>query len=222
MVWGVSYMITIYGIQSPHVARVRAALIQKGLDYQHVSVNLGNKSEQFLKLTAVDKIPVVEDSDDTIVWDSTYIIGYLDAKYPDTYRMMGKDAKTRAKILNVVAVVERITEILPPLFIEKFSLKDMFMKRNESHRARVYSEKEKEDALKDIAYRLQRLEKMKEGKFFTDQFSTADAALISELGALEHLGIDIGSWKQWKDELMQDEKIAKMFPAKEEKAIKEI
>jgi len=63
---------------------------------------------------------------------------------------------------------------------------------------------------------------MKEDKFFTDQFSTADAALISELAALEHLGIDLGSWKNWRDELMQDEKIAKMFPSKEEKAIKEI
>lgn len=215
-------MITIYGIQSPHVARVRAALIQKGLEFQHVSINLGSKSDKFLKLTPVDKIPVLEDSDGTIVWDSTHIIDYLDAKYPDTYRMMGKNAITKAKVLNVIAVVERITEVLPPFFIEKFNLKDMFMKRSESHRARVYSEKEKQDALKDISYRLKRLESMKEDKFFTEQFSAADAALVSELGALEHLGIDIGSWKQWKEELMQDEKLADMFPSKEEKAIKEI
>ena len=216
-------MITLYGIQSQHVARVRAALIQKGLDFQHVSVNLGNKSEEFQKLTPVGKIPVLEDSDGTIVFDSTHIVDYLDDRYPKTYKMMGKNPKEKAKILNVIAVVNRITDILPPFYIEKFGLKDIYKKRNEGHRIKVYNEEEKQDAIKDISYRLQRLEEMKDGqKFFTGKFSAADAAVLSELNTMGNLGIDIGSWKEWKEELMQDEKIARMFAPKEEKGIKEI
>jgi len=215
-------MITIYGIQSPNVARVRASLIQKGLDFQHVSVNIGDKSEEFLKLTPVDKIPVLEDDDGTIIWDSNHIVNYLDAKYPDTYKMMGKNSKEKAKVLNVIAVIERIAEVLLPLIVEKFQVKDRFMKSKQSHRANIYNDQEKEDAKNDIIYRLKRLEGMKEGKFFTGQFSAADSVVISELGVLEALGIDIGSWNSWKAELMQDDKIAKMYPSKEEKAIKEI
>jgi glutathione S-transferase len=215
-------MITLYGIQSPHVARVRAALIQKGLEFQHVSVNLGNKSEEFLKLTPVDKIPVLEDSDGTIVCDSTYIVDYLDAKYPETYRMMGKNAKEKAKVLNVIAVIERISEVLGPFIIEKFQLQDIYKKRNEKHRLRTFNAEEKQDAIKDITYRLGRMEKMLAGRYFSEQFSAADAAVLSELNTLEAIGADITTWKKWQQELMKDEKIAKMFPSKEEKAIKEI
>ena len=216
-------MITIYGMQSPSVAKVRAALLQKGLEFQHVSVNIGNKSEEFKKLTPVDKIPVLEDDDGTVVWDSTHIIGYLDAKYPETYRMMGKDAKTRAKILNIISLVNRIEEVLPPFFYEKFDMVDAGIKKGESHRARIYNDQQKADALKDISYRLKRLEEIRsDQKFFTGEFSTADAAVLSTLGTLQFIGLDIGSWKEWQADLMKDENIAKMFPSKEEKAIKEI
>lgn len=217
-------MITLYGMQSQHVARVRAALIQKGLDFQHIGVNLGQKSEEFKKLTPVDKIPVLEDSDSTVIWDSTHILEYLDAKYPETYRMMGKNAKEKARILNVIAIVQRITEVLPPLYIEKFNrTEDMYKSRGESHRFRTYDDQEKSDMKKDVAYRLERLEKILNGqKFFTGQFSGADAAMISELGTLEFLGLDIGLWKKWKENLMKDSSIAKMFISQEEKPVKEI
>lgn len=217
-------MITLYGMQSQHVARVRASLIQKGLDFQHIGVNLGQKSEEFRNLTPVDKIPVLEDNDGTIIWDSTHILEYLDAKYPETYRMMGRNAKEKARILNVIAIVQRITEVLSPLYIERFNrTADMYGARGESHRFRLYKEEEKADMRKDVAYRLERLEKILDGqKFFTGQFSGADAALLSELGTLEFLGLDIGLWKRWKENLMEDGSIAKMFISQEEKPVKEI
>jgi len=89
-------MITIYGMQSPHVARVRAALLQKGLEFQHVSVNIG-KSEEFNKITPVGKIPVMEDSDGTVIWDSLNIIDYLDKKYPSTYQMFDRNPQKKSK-----------------------------------------------------------------------------------------------------------------------------
>jgi len=216
-------MITVYGMQSEHVARVRAALIQKGLEFQHVSVKMMDKSEEFKKLTPVEKIPVMEDSDGTVIWDSTHIIGYLDAKYPDTYSMLSKDPKTRAKVLNVIALANRIEEVLPPFFYEKFNMVEAGKEKGDSHRARKYDDQQKADAKKDINYRLQKLEELRNGqKFYTGTFSAADATVLATLSVLKFMEFDIGSWKEWQDDLMKDEKIAKMFPSEEEKAIKEI
>lgn len=216
-------MITVYGIQSPHVARVRAALIQKGLKFQHVSVNLGNKSDEFKKLTPADQIPVLEDGDGTVVWDSMYIIDYLDAKYPKTYRMIPKEAKPRAKVLNVLALVNRIAQYLSPFYVEKFNLEEKMRQRGDSHRAYVYLPRQKEDLKKDIAYRLERLKEMLENKkFFAGKFSAADAVVLACLANLENLDIEIGSWKSWKDSLMKDKKIALMFAPQDEKGVREI
>jgi len=111
-------MITVYGIRGNHVARLRAALIQKNLEFQHVSVKL-HESKEFEKVNPIGKIPAIKDNDGTIVWDSVHIMEYLEMKYPDTYKMLGDNPKDKAKILNVIALVDKITEMLPPYFWEK-------------------------------------------------------------------------------------------------------
>ena len=216
-------MITLYGIQSPHVARVRAALIQKELEFQHVSVNLGNKSEDFKKLSPIEQIPVLEDEDGTVVYDSIHIIDYLDFKYPDTYRMISEDPEERAKILNVIALAIKVTQYVGPLYVEKFNLAEMVNGRGESFRGFVYTEKQKEDFKKDVHYRSSKLKEMLgKNKFFTGKFSAADATVLGMVSSLEYLGIPVPEWKQWKENLMKDKKIASMFAPQDEKGIKEI
>ena len=216
-------MITIYGIQNPNVSRVRAALLQKGLKFQHVSVNAGNKSEEFKKLTPVDQIPVMEDDDGTLVWDSLHVFDYLDSTYPKTYRMIPKDADERAKVLNVIASVIRISQSLSPLYVEKFNLEENLRQKNESHRALTYLPRQKDDLKKDISYRLERMkEELENKKFFAGKFSAADAAVLACLVNLESLGFEIGTWKAWKQNLMKDKKIALMFPPQDEKGVSEL
>jgi len=119
--------------------------------------------------------------------------------------------------------VDRISEILPAFYIEKYNVAEGMIKSGNSHRVRIYNDQEKTDAKRDIENRLKSLNKLLDGqKFFTDKFSVADAAVLAEILTLEHLEIDVTSWKQWSETLMKDENIAKMFPSKEEKAIKEI
>ena len=215
-------MITIYGIQSPYVARVRAVLLQKGLQFQHVSVNLGQKSEAFKKLTPIETIPVIEDDDGTVICDSLHAILYLDEKYP-VYKMLGNDWKTKLKILTVVEAVDKAYFYLSPLYIEKNDLRERLIQSGRSHRARVYSEQEKQDMRKEVQYRLQRLEALRGKKFFTSQFSAADAAMLSLLRQMHYFAEEIPAfWKKLYDDLLKDAKIAAMFPAQDEKGVREI
>lgn len=216
-------MITIYGIRSPFVFRIRAALTQKGLDFQHVNVDMANRSEEFQKLTAIGKIPVLEDGDGTVVWDSAHVVDYLDAKYPDTYPMMGRNPKERATVLNVVALLNSAYELLIPIIMEKYGVIEKMREAGMSHRAVVYDDKAKEDARKDVARRLASLKAMLgENKFFTGQYSLADASALAALSSFQKMGEEIGEWDSWVKDLLSDEKIAKLFPPENEKGVRSI
>src|SRR3989338_545179 len=147
-------MITVYGLQSPYVYRVRACLLQKNLPFQHFSVNMANRSERFKQLSPVGTIPVLEDDDGTAICDSFHIALYLDEKYPHTYKMFGSNLRTKAKILNILGLIDRIHQINGPLSYEKWGLIERFRQSGMSHRATLLDETQKADAKKDIAARL--------------------------------------------------------------------
>ncbi len=216
-------MITVYGTQGPHVGRLRAALIQKGLDFQHVSVNMSNKSEEFQDLTLTETLPVMDDNG-IIFMHSIYAIDYLDRKYPKTHVMLGKTEAERILILNVVAAVDKISEYLPPLYIEKFNMAEGFIENKASHRAIMYNKQQKEDLQKEIDYRLGKIKAvLGNKKFFTEQFSAAEASLLGLLGTVEWLGMPIDpELKSWEQDLSKDPKVALMIKPQEEKVIREI
>ena len=217
-------MITIYGITSPYASRVRASLIQKGLPFQHVNVNLANKSEEFKQLTLIETIPVVQDEDGTVICDSLHAIDYFDRTWPHSYQMLGNDSKTRIRILTVIAAVDKITSFFGPLYVEKFNREEMLRAHHASHKAFRYNEQQKADLRSEILYRLGKIEPMLNGqKFFTGQFSAADAAVLTLLRQLTFFGEEISlRWKEWQQRLLMDAKIAAMFAPPEEKGVKEI
>ncbi len=216
-------MITIYGLQSPYVYRVRACLLQKGLKFQHVSVNLGSRSEEFKKLSAVGTIPVMKDDDGTVVCDSFHIALYLDEKYLHTHKMLGNSLKEKAAIFNVLAVIDKANHINGPLSMEKYGYADRLRQGQMAHRALLYDEQQKHDAKADLARRLSTLEQLRGGReFFTSTFSFADAAMVSFLRSVEFGGSEIGSWKEWKDDLFKDPKIALMVTPSDELGVREI
>jgi glutathione S-transferase len=216
-------MITLYGLQSPYVYRVRACLLQKGLPFQHVSVNMGNRSEEFRKLSPVGTIPVLEDEDGTTICDSFHIAIYLDEKYPHTYRMLGDDLKTKVGIFNILGLIDRMHAVNSPLLYEKLGFFERFRKGGTSHRAVQFDDVQATDAKKDLANRLNRAKELLGNReFFTGKFSFADAAMLILIGSLQSSGIDVGQWAAWKDSLMKEEKIALMFTPKDEKGAGEI
>lgn len=75
-------MIKIYGVNlSAFVRKVRVALAEKGLSYELVPVNPAAPSPEFLALTPLRKIPVLQD-DAVILPDSSAIVAYLERRHP--------------------------------------------------------------------------------------------------------------------------------------------
>jgi len=96
-------MIRLYqAIQSPYCHRVRIVLKEKELDYQSVMIDLEkgeNRTDQFLRLNPIGKIPVLAD-DDLILAESNLINEYLNEEYPYPELMPeGTQEKAQARLL---------------------------------------------------------------------------------------------------------------------------
>lgn len=204
-------MIFLYGIRSPFVFRVRAALEYKGLAYQHVSVNLKNRSPDFLAISPIGKIPVLQDEDGTLVHDSANIISYLDGRYPDTYEMLSRDAKERAAIGTVVALADRLSEVSSPYTYAALGF-------------RTSTDEEKATAVEATATYLQRAGEMLAGKdfFVAGRVTAADIAMLSILGVLLRANMDTAPLTDWTNRMMADPMVMKMFPPEDEKGVREI
>ncbi len=215
-------MITIYGIQSPAVARLRSALQHKGLPFEHVSVNLRQKSEEFKELTPAETIPVMQDGT-TIIGDSLAAIAYLDDKYHQTYKMLGKTPEEKGRILTAIWAMERISITLSPLYIEKLAMAAAMRANGAAHRATIYDQQQKDDLKKDTLYRLARLWEYKgELQYFTSHFSAADATMLNLIKTLQNYHYELGTWEQWSQTLMADKHIMQMFAPDTEKGVREI
>jgi len=73
----------LYGaLLSPFVRKVAVVLAEKGLTYEPKRGGPGSTDPEFLAVSPFAKIPVLDD-DGFILPDSTAIVVYLDAQYPD-------------------------------------------------------------------------------------------------------------------------------------------
>lgn len=215
-------MIMVYGITSPYASRVRASLLQKGLPFQHVNVNMTLKSAEFKQLTPTETIPVVEDNG-LVMCDSLHALLYLDEKYPHTYAMMGKNLQEKIHILTAIAAIDKMGSFFGPLYVEKFNREETLKQHHAAHKAFRYDPQQKEDLRKDVSYRLGKIKSLLHEKYFTEQFSAADAALLSLLRQLDFFNEVIpGFWQEWRKPLLNDTKIAAMFAPADEKGIREI
>ena len=75
-------MIKIHGVNvSPFVRKVRVALAEKGIEYDLVAANPFAPSDEFLRISPLKKIPVLQDGE-VILPDSSAIVAYLEKAYP--------------------------------------------------------------------------------------------------------------------------------------------
>jgi glutathione S-transferase len=100
-------VITVHGAAlSPFVRKIRAALAEKGIDYQHVHIDPVKKTPEFLAISPLGRIPVLSDGDFTCA-DSSVIASYLDARYPaNALRPTEPDALARTLWLEKFADYE--------------------------------------------------------------------------------------------------------------------
>ncbi len=91
-------MLKIYGaLLSPFVRKVRAVLAEKQVQYELVPANPFEKSENFLKLSPLGRIPALEDEEHRHLADSSVIVEYLEERFP-TPALFPKDPYDRARV----------------------------------------------------------------------------------------------------------------------------
>lgn len=101
-------MMTLHGYwRSSASYRVRIALALKGVDVNHVAVNLREgeqKSAAHKARNAQGFVPVLELEDGTQLTQSLAIMDYLDATFPEP-ELMPSDAVLRSKILSASLII---------------------------------------------------------------------------------------------------------------------
>src|ERR1700752_1645834 len=91
-------MLKIYGaLLSPFVRKVRAVLAEKQVQYALVPANPFEKSENFLKLSPLGRIPALEDEEHRHLADSSVIVEYLEERFPSP-ALFPKDPYHRARV----------------------------------------------------------------------------------------------------------------------------
>ncbi|KAK3130293.1 hypothetical protein QOZ80_6BG0491440 [Eleusine coracana subsp. coracana] len=103
---------------SPMAIRVEWALRLKGVEYEYVDEDLGNKSEALLRYNPVTKkIPVLVDDGKPIA-ESTIIVEYIDETWKDGYPLMPADPYERAQARFWARFAEdKCNAALYPIFV---------------------------------------------------------------------------------------------------------
>jgi glutathione S-transferase len=79
----------------PYAHRTRLALLEKGLEFEHIEIDFKNKSEQFLAVSPYGKVPALFHDGQTI-YESVIINEYLDEVFPNP-PLMAESPILRAK-----------------------------------------------------------------------------------------------------------------------------
>ena len=114
------------GLLSPFSAKVRIALAEKGLEYETLEIPWsrktlwGPKPPDFLEVSPYGKVPVLLDGD-SVIYDSTVIIEYLEDRYP-TPPLFPADPKERARCRQLEDEADTAMNIeVTPLVQELFT-----------------------------------------------------------------------------------------------------
>ncbi|HEY9764431.1 MAG TPA: glutathione S-transferase family protein [Trichocoleus sp.] len=101
---------------SPNSRRVWLALLEKGLSFDLVEVNLAGGEQyqpDFLTMNPFHHIPVLVDGETTLI-ESLAILDYLESKYPDPSLMpKGADAIATVRMVQMVTLNELLPAIAP-------------------------------------------------------------------------------------------------------------
>ncbi len=176
-------MIKLYhSPQSTNSRKVRIALIEKGLEFERVPIDLGKKEQKnsdYLKIHPFGQVPALDD-EGFIVYDSTIINEYLEDEYPYP-PLLPKDSDGRARA--------RLMEDFRDNYFNPACIQIM----RESRKAEGERDAKVTDAAKvEIAKCFERIEKELEGReYLAREFSLADIAFMANLDTVERLNIAV-------------------------------
>ena len=180
-------MIKLYTFPpSTNSRKVRIALLEKGLEFVRVNVDLSKreqKSPEYLKIHPFGQIPALDD-EGFIIYDSTVINEYLEDEYPYP-SLMPSDSEGRAR----ARLMEDLRDThFNPYFVH--IIHEMRKPESERDSQRI------NNAKAEIIKCFDRIEAELEGKeYLAGPFSLADVAFMSNLELLDRFGIPVAADK---------------------------
>jgi glutathione S-transferase len=178
----------IYGFPlSPFVRKVLVAVNEKGLAAEVVPSNPGQPDEEFLSVSPLGKIPAFRDGDFSLA-DSTAIVTYLEAKYPEPALLpAAPEARGRAIWFEEVADTV-LTPAGAPIVLNRF-LRPRIFGVEADEAAAVAAE---EALKKPLGY----LEGAVGDGWLDGAFSVGDIAVASVIRTLGYTGweLDAGAY----------------------------
>lgn len=174
----------IYGFPlSPFVRKVVLAVKEKGLEAEVVPSNPSQPDEEFAAISPFHKIPAFRDGDFALA-DSTAIVTYLDAKYPDP-ALLPASPEERAKAIWFEEVADTVfVPAAAPLVLNRFL------------RPRVFGTEGDEAAAADAEEAIKRPLAYLDGAVSDDgwlngTFSVGDIAVASVIRTLGYAGWEL-------------------------------
>lgn len=93
---GETFMMTLYsGTTCPYSQRCRIVLYEKGMDFQVIDVDLGNKPEDLAVINPYNRVPVLVERD-LVLYEANIINEYIDERFPHP-QLMPADPVLRAR-----------------------------------------------------------------------------------------------------------------------------
>jgi glutathione S-transferase len=152
--------------RSPFGRKVRIVLLEKDLAFEEVTVDLANRSPEFMAVSPLGKVPVLVDGE-TSIFDSTVVVEYLEDAFPSP-PMFGVGVRQRLVHRTLDELGDHVADQAVAAFYAK--------QRGD--------EAASEQAFVRIHKALAELERRASGGGWTAQFGVGDAAVISGCGYL--------------------------------------
>jgi len=162
--------------------KVRILLIEKGLEFERIDVDLTKKEQknpEYLKIHPFGQVPALDD-DGFIVYDSTIINEYLEDEYPHP-PLLPNDSEGRAR----ARLMEDFRDIhFSPHFVEIIHE----VRKPETEK----DQKVIQRANETITQCFDRIERELEGRdYLAGTFSLADISFMPNIALLEHFEIPV-------------------------------
>ena len=154
----------------PYAARARIVLAEKGIAYEAVEIDLGNRPAWIFEKNATGRVPVYEEDEGLVLPESEVIMEYLEERYPEP-ALWPVDPAERA---------------LGRLWLQRFDdrLGDDY-----------YAARRGDEGRAQLDERLAELERALEGQPYLSgrEFGLADIGYLpSILRGLERFGLELG------------------------------
>jgi glutathione S-transferase len=176
-------MIKLYTFPpSTNSRKVRIALIEKGLEFERISIDLTKREQKnpdYLKVHPFGQIPALDD-EGFVVYDSTIINEYLEDEYPYP-PLMPSDSEGRAR----ARMMEDFRDAhFNPYFVHIIQ---------ESRKPEAERDNQRiENAKDEITKAFDRIEAELQGRdYLTGAFSLADVAFMANIELLDRFAIAV-------------------------------